>query len=125
MNSEPSATLAMVSIDCQDAKAMAVFYSALLGWEVAMEGDGYAMLQGPGQRLGFGEIPDYQAPSWPDDGTKQFHFDLGADDVDAIAARAVQLGATRPTEQPGGERWTVLLDPAGHPFCLTDLANWG
>jgi hypothetical protein len=29
-----------------------------------------------------------------------------------------------PDEQPG-ETWRVLLDPAGHPFCLTDAANWG
>ena len=26
--------------------------------------------------------------------------------------------------QPG-ETWRVLLDPAGHPFCLTDAAAWG
>ncbi len=125
MNTVPTATLAMVSIDCKDAKVMADFYSALLGWEIAMEGTGYAMLQGPEQRLGFGEIPDYRPPLWPNHGTKQFHFDLGAADVDAMAARAVELGATRPTEQPGGDRWTVLLDPAGHPFCLTNLENWG
>lgn len=125
MSTDQTATLAMVSIDCEDAEAMAAFYSTLLGWKIAMEGDGYAMLQGPGQRLGFGEIPDYQPPQWPNDGTKQFHFDLGVDDVAAMAARAVELGAIRPPEQPGGERWTVLLDPAGHPFCLTDLANWG
>jgi hypothetical protein len=24
----------------------------------------------------------------------------------------------RPDHQPGGDRWRVLLDPAGHPFCL-------
>ena len=29
-----------------------------------------------------------------------------------------------PDEQPG-ETWRVLLDPSGHPFCLTLAANWG
>ncbi|USY17364.1 hypothetical protein NE857_18635 [Nocardiopsis exhalans] len=29
------------------------------------------------------------------------------------------LGAHKPEEQPGGDRWRVLVDPAGHPFCLT------
>ncbi len=26
--------------------------------------------------------------------------------------------------QPG-ETWRALLDPAGHPFCLTDAKSWG
>lgn len=115
----------MVTLDCSDAKEMARFYSALLGWDIVIEGEGYAMLQGPGQRLGFGEVPDYQPPSWPTQGTKQFHFDLAADDVAAAADRAVELGAIRPNDQPGEGKWTVLLDPAGHPFCVTDQASWG
>jgi glyoxalase superfamily protein len=36
------------------------------------------------------------------------HLDLTADDLGAAAERAVALGAT-------------LLDPAGHPFCLTPV----
>ena len=42
---------------------------------------------------------------------------MGDDDIDVAAARAVALGATQPA-QPD-PRWRVLLDPAGHPFCLT------
>ena len=49
---------------------------------------------------------------------------IGAASADAAAARCVELGATRPDEQPG-ESWRVLLDPSGHPFCLTQAANWG
>lgn len=124
-----TATLAMVSIDCPDTgtvTAMSTFYQGVLGWQVAYEGDGYAMLKGDdGAALGFGAIPDYRAPQWPNDGTKQFHLDLGADDVDAMVQHCVALGATKPDDQPGGDRWTVLLDPAGHPFCVTNLANWG
>lgn len=122
---QPRATLAMVSIDCDDAAAMGKFYSAVLGWPLAYEGAGYAMLQQGDQRIGFGESPDFQRPSWPDDGHKQFHLDLGAEDVEAAVARCVELGATKPDEQPGADRWTVLLDPAGHPFCVTNMANWG
>lgn len=123
------ATLAMVSIDCPDTKtvkAMSDFYQALLGWEVAYEGDGYAMLKdGDAAALGFGVAEGFTAPQWPNHGTKQFHLDLGADDVEAMVRRCVDLGATKPDDQPGGDRWTVLLDPAGHPFCVTNLANWG
>ena len=36
--------------------------------------------------------------------------------VEAID-RARELGASLPDDQPG-ERWRVLLDPVGHPFCL-------
>ena len=41
------------------------------------------------------------------------------DDIAAAETACVQLGATRPDHQPGGDRWRVMLDPAGHPFCLT------
>lgn len=104
---------------------MSDFYQGVLGWEVAYEAEGYAMLKGAGTALGFGATPDYTAPAWPNEGTKQFHLDLGADDVEAMVARCVELGATTPGFQPGADRWTVLLDPAGHPFCVTNLTNWG
>ena len=120
-----TATLAMVSIDCPDAAVLAAFYQSVLGWEMAYEGDGYAMLKGTDTALGFGSTPDFVAPEWPNPGTKQFHLDLGATDVAATVARCVELGATKPDFQPGEGRWTVLLDPAGHPFCVTDLTNWG
>ncbi|MFI7667472.1 VOC family protein [Nocardia sp. NPDC049526] len=29
------------------------------------------------------------------------------------------LGATVPEHQPAGARARVVIDPAGHPFCLT------
>jgi hypothetical protein len=45
------------------------------------------------------------------------HLDLTADDLAAAEQRALALGAALP-EQPA-TRWRVLLDPAGHPFCLT------
>ncbi|MFC6707689.1 VOC family protein [Flexivirga alba] len=122
--STPTVVIGMVSIDCSDSAAMATFYSAVLGWPITYQQDGYAMLEQDGRRLGFGETPDYQRPSWPDDGHKQFHLDLGADDIEATIARCVELGATKPEEQPG-ETWTVLIDPSGHPFCITKLANWG
>ena len=41
-----------------------------------------------------------------------------------MAERAVELGATLADPQPG-ETWTVVIDPAGHPFCLTDANKWG
>ncbi|MEU7863688.1 VOC family protein [Nonomuraea sp. NPDC049141] len=34
---------------------------------------------------------------------------------------ALAAGATKATDQPNPDRWRVLLDPAGHPFCVTTL----
>ena len=119
------AVLKMVSLDSADAARDAAFWSAVLGWPVAYEGDGYAMLSGPDHALGFGTVEDYEPPAWPNPrGTKQFHLDLGVDDLAAAERRLVDLGATIPDHQPG-DTWRVLLDPSGHPFCLTLAANWG
>ena len=120
-----TARLAMVTLDCADPEASARFWSAMLGWEVAHAQAEYAMLTGPSHALGFGKVDDYEPPAWPNDkGSKQFHFDLAVDDLDAAEKAAVDLGATVPGDQPG-ETWRVLLDPAGHPFCLTRAENWG
>lgn len=119
-----SPVLKMTTLDCADVRAEAAFWSELLGWEVTVVQDEYAMLAGPSSALGFGLVPDHQPPSWPDEGgRKQFHLDLACDDLAATQARAIELGATLADPQPG-ETWRVLLDPAGHPFCLTDAANW-
>lgn len=120
------AALKMVSLDSSDARRDAQFWATVLGWEIAHAQDEYAMVKGAdGAALGFGLVEGYQAPAWPNpNGTKQFHFDLAVDDIEAAAGRCIELGATQPAEQPG-ETWRVLLDPSGHPFCLTLAANWG
>lgn len=120
------ADLKMFTLDSSDARRDARFWSAVLGWDIAHEQDEYAMLNGPGGiALGFGTVEGHEAPPWPNErGTKQFHFDLAVDDLDEGAARCVELGARVPDEQPG-KTWRVLLDPSGHPFCLTLAANWG
>jgi catechol 2,3-dioxygenase-like lactoylglutathione lyase family enzyme len=122
----PPAALKMLTLDSADARRDARFWSAVLGWEVAHEQDEYAMLTGPGGvALGFGTVDDYEPPAWPNPrGTKQFHLDLAVDDLAAGVESCVALGASLPDDQPG-ETWRVLLDPSGHPFCLTLAANWG
>ncbi|WP_446221397.1 VOC family protein [Nocardia sp. IBHARD005] len=49
---------------------------------------------------------------------QQLHLDLRVEDLDVAEKLALGFGAVRPDHQPGGDRWRVLLDPAGHPFCL-------
>lgn len=116
----PVGSIAMFTIDCPDAKAMGDFYAALLGMTVAYSDDNAVMLTGEsGPALGFGTERNYTPPAWPDDKTeKQFHLDLKVADIAAAEQACLELGATKPDHQPG-ETWTVMLDPAGHPFCLT------
>jgi hypothetical protein len=45
------------------------------------------------------------------------HLDIGVTDLDAAVEDAVALGAEVHTHQPQDDV-RVLLDPAGHPFCL-------
>ncbi|GAA0037272.1 VOC family protein [Brevibacterium metallidurans] len=120
----PVASLAMVTLDAPDAGPLGEFWSAVLGWPIVYSDENYAMLKGLSHALGIGTIPDYKRPEWPDDGHKQFHLDLAAEDIEQAVEKCVDLGATRAEPQPG-ETWTVLLDPAGHPFCITDAKNWG
>ena len=47
----------------------------------------------------------------------QLHLDFQVDDLDEAVAHAVECGAELADFQPQ-ERVRVLLDPAGHPFCL-------
>jgi hypothetical protein len=113
------ALVAMFTIDCDEPAPLADFYSRLLGMKIAYQDENVAMISGEsGPSIGFGKVDHYTPPAWPDENSdKQFHLDLKVDDIPAAEKIAVELGATRPEHQPG-ETWRVLLDPAGHPFCL-------
>lgn len=117
------ASVAMFTIDCADPTPLVDFYSRLLGMTVAYQDENVAMITGEnGPAIGFGKVDHYTPPAWPDENSeKQFHLDLKVEDIDAAETVAVGFGATVPEHQPGGT-WRVLLDPAGHPFCLT---RWG
>jgi hypothetical protein len=45
------------------------------------------------------------------------HLDFEVTDLAEAVARALSLGAELPEHQPQ-DNVRVLLDPAGHPFCL-------
>jgi predicted enzyme related to lactoylglutathione lyase len=120
----PIARLAMITLDATETEPLARFWSAVLGWPIVHLEEQYAMLNGPSHALGIGAVPDHRPPAWPDHGGKQFHFDLAVEDLERAAARCVELGAERVEDQPGSTR-IVHRDPAGHPVCLTDAANWG
>ncbi|MFJ9412825.1 VOC family protein [Streptomyces sp. NPDC101227] len=102
-----------------DGKVLAEFYAAALGWQVAQTfGDSAVMISDGTTGYVFYTARDYQAPNWPED-ELAFHLELSVDGVAVAEERLLSLGATKPAHQPGGERWTVLLDPSGQPFCIS------
>ncbi|MGC5566955.1 VOC family protein [Streptomyces sp. FR-108] len=120
-NPVPAVRYLAVTFDCPDPAELARFYSAALGLPVIRSADGFALVGQEGSPgLGFYRVADYQRPTWPDSSVpKQAHLDLGVDDLDAAQGRLVALGAVAADTQPMPGRRRVLLDPAGHPFCIT------
>jgi catechol 2,3-dioxygenase-like lactoylglutathione lyase family enzyme len=112
-----------VALDCPDPAKLASFYSELTGLKVGYTSDSYVGLDGDGgPAIGFQQVADYRAPDWPgQEVPQQFHLDFAVDDLDAAQGKALGLGAVVAQTQPGGDRWRVLLDPAGHPFCLVTM----
>ncbi|MCU1494331.1 MAG: hypothetical protein JWO62_2095 [Acidimicrobiaceae bacterium] len=120
MPDAPIAILSMVNLDCQDPPKMATFYAAILGWNVTYSEEEYSMITDGATSIGFGRVDDFTSPDWPDtSSTKRYHLDLQVDDLARAESACRDLGADIPEFQPGGERWRVLTDPAGHPFCLS------
>ncbi|KUN78233.1 glyoxalase [Streptomyces bungoensis] len=122
-NPAPAFRYAAVTFDCPDPAELARFYGDALGLPVAFSTDDFVLLGQDGAAgLGFNRLADYRRPTWPDPAQeKQAHLELGVDDLDDAETHLLSLGAVKPGHQPDPDRWRVLLDPAGHPFCITTL----
>jgi catechol 2,3-dioxygenase-like lactoylglutathione lyase family enzyme len=109
-------------LETPDARRLAEFYAALLGWRVADSEPDWATVAPPEgvAYLGFQTSPEYQPPTWPAVEGKQqmmLHLDFEVRDLDTGVRHALDLGATLADFQPQ-EKVRVLLDPVGHPFCM-------
>ena len=105
-----------------DPRGLAAFYRALLGWDLVADRPEWVVLRPPGGGTGlsFQLEAEHVPPQWPastGDQQMQAHLDIAVDDLDAGIARAIELGAVEAPVQPQDDV-RVLLDPAGHPFCL-------
>jgi hypothetical protein len=101
---------------------MADFYGGLLGWPATISEPNWVLMQDPagGAGLSFQADPNYREPTWPETPSgqdKMLHLDIKVDDLDAAVEHAIASGARLADHQPQA-RVRVLLDPAGHPFCL-------
>lgn len=127
-------------VGCGDAWELADFYALLLGWQVvdrsARDPGGWALVKSPAgdQKLEFQREEPFVAPVWPTaPGHQQMgmHLDIAVDglppttEMDArraafgeLVQRLTEAGARVAEHQPQAGRVLVMLDPAGHPFCL-------
>jgi len=111
--------VAAISLDCADPSALARFYLRLLDGELLWDNPNSAGVRVPGATLIAQRVTPYAPPVWPN--ASVVHLDLSAGPgLDTSVAKAVSLGAVEVDPQPDS-RWSVLLDPAGHPFCITTL----
>ena len=121
---EPVGRLAATSIDCADPAELADFYGALLGMHRLVESPdgGVIAITDGAQTLVMMRVEDHVPPTWPGPPQRQqMHLDISVTDLDDAVQRAVALGARLADHQAGPTMWRVLLDPAGHPFCLTTV----
>jgi hypothetical protein len=109
-------------LDSPDAQVLAGFWQRLLGWERGADEPDWVTLRPPGGGIGlsFQTETHYVRPVWPagpGDAQMQVHLDVEVRDLDTAVDWAVAQGAQLAEFQPQRDV-RVMLDPAGHPFCL-------
>ena len=117
--------LSYITVDTVDPEALAPFWAALLGVEIAERVDdgGYVLLGPTGEGvppLAFQRVPEPKA------GKARVHVDVGVDDLDeamraieALGGAWTEVGVTR---NVGDYRWRVMADPEGNEFCIASNA---
>jgi len=111
-----------VTLDCADARTLAEFWAAMLGGTIVFSTPRSVGVRSEAGLIAAMIVDDYRPPTWPEpDVPKQIHLDLGVDDLEAAVTEAIRYGATPAAVQPAPEARRILLDPAGHPFCLTTM----
>jgi predicted enzyme related to lactoylglutathione lyase len=117
-----SAHLANVTFDCEDALAVASFWSAALDRPLSdtpEPSSGFAC-------IGALDHTANGAPAWlfqrvpePRAAKNRVHVDLATADREAEIARLVGLGARRlDDKEEYGFRWTIMADVEGNEFCV-------
>lgn len=129
MENELKIKMYAFTLDCIDPYKLAEFYAALLKWEIVFFDEEWACVGAPGTQQGtypgiiFQRNPEYKSPVWPQEAEAQqqmAHLDFVVNDLEKSVQYALQCGATIADKQ-FSDHWTVMFDPAGHPFCLCQM----
>jgi len=68
-------------------------------------------------------LPTYEPPNWPTAGA-QVHFEWAVEDLDAALDWLQELvGSLAEHRDPDDLGMRVMLDPAGHAFCVMTTAS--
>jgi hypothetical protein len=130
--------LRQVVLDTTDARGLAEFYRALLGWayrpgdeppapgQADPRGEDWLVLRHPagGVGMAFQQVAGLAETTWPEDGVpQQLHLDLTVATVEELEAqhrRALALGARLRYDRSDDpvEPLRVYADPAGHLLCI-------
>ena len=119
---QPRMRVAATVLGTSDPRTLGDFYERLLGWTRRADEPVWVTLVPPEGRPGLSiqYEPEYVPPVWPSTADHQqmtAHLDIAVEDLDAAVAWALDAGASLAEFQPQ-EAVRVMLDPAGHPFCL-------
>jgi catechol 2,3-dioxygenase-like lactoylglutathione lyase family enzyme len=107
--------------DCPDPRALARFYSELLGNPITYDSDDFVVVaeNDASSGLAFQRAINHRRPTWPSPVVpQQLHLDIMVEDVATATPHVLALGA----EKLDGDG--VFADPAGHPFCLITRPDW-
>lgn len=119
-----------VVLDSDNANELSIFYEKLLGW-TRFPGEEYTVLANVEQQgfpiwITFQQVDDYVPPVWPatsEDQQQMAHLDFHVENVEEAVKHALSCGATM-SEIQFEDMWRVMIDPAGHPFCLLPPPPW-
>ncbi len=119
---QPRMRISATVLGAPDPPELGAFYARLLGWRVVENDPGWVRVKPPdgSPGLSFQLESDYVPPVWPQvPGAQQMmsHLDIAVEDLETGVAWALEAGATLADFQPQNHV-RVMLDPAGHPFCL-------
>ncbi|MBF6465347.1 VOC family protein [Nocardia beijingensis] len=107
-------SIAHVTIDCENAGALAEFWSQLL--ETPVDPDPTPEFATVGRAAGAAPVLMFTRVPDKNPGKNVIHLDLHASGRDEVA-RAIDLGAKHVADyDEWGLRWTTLADPEGNLF---------
>lgn len=114
------ATWWAITIDCNDPRTLAEFWSTILATPIIEPGPDrphWLRLQPFGAA---GPFINFQPVDEPNVGKVRLHLDVLVNDIDGAVERVVSLGGTDTgsREELSRGRISVMRDPGGNEFCL-------
>jgi predicted enzyme related to lactoylglutathione lyase len=109
-----------IVVDCREPARLVRFWAALLGGEPVDRALNWSHVEPPDSpRMAFQPVPESKSVK------NRLHLDVDVPDIEAAAAQAVDLGATRVgtvvTDESGS--FQVMADPEGNEFCFVRPAD--